>query len=238
MSYRKHISYDQSTINTAIVTRDDASTLTGGDLLLVYIAAEDILKSVDLANLVSEGGGGEFASGTRLLFQQTTAPTGWTRVSSFPDNSIIKAQTGTVSTYSGGSPFTTVFSAKSVAGTFTVSPATLPTTSGAHAITVPEMPSHSHLSGVRADGTVPFYPAMGGPTNVVSVPNPLAPTGSALNTGPTNAGLTYNSSLTGSGSPHTHTVPSQPHNHSAPFTGGPINNFDIKYLDIIVAEKD
>ena len=82
---------------------------------------------------VAAGGidGVPFASGTALLFHQTTAPTGWTK-STAHDNKALRVVSGTVG--SGGSvAFTTAFASKAVSGTV-----------NNHTLTITQMPSHSH----------------------------------------------------------------------------------------------
>ncbi len=74
------------------------------------------------------GGGSGFDSGTSMLFQQTAAPTGWTKQTTH-NNKVIRLQTGTV-TSGGGNSFTTVFG-------------TGKTTSN-HTLTTGEIPAHSH----------------------------------------------------------------------------------------------
>jgi hypothetical protein len=73
----------------------------------------------------------EFASGTRLLFQQTAAPTGWTKDSTHNDKAL-RVINGTVT--SGGSvAFTTAFAQQAVSGTV-----------GATTLTEAQIPSHTH----------------------------------------------------------------------------------------------
>jgi len=56
-----------------------------------------------------------FPSGTAMLFQQTSAPTGWTKVTTY-NNYAVRIVNGTAST--GGSvAFTTAFASQSVTGT-------------------------------------------------------------------------------------------------------------------------
>ena len=71
-----------------------------------------------------------FPAGTSMLFQQTTAPTGWTKQSTH-NNKAMRLQTGAVTT-GGTNSFTTVFgTGKVVGGT---------------AISLAQMPSHRHMS--------------------------------------------------------------------------------------------
>jgi hypothetical protein len=79
----------------------------------------------------------EFPAGTRMLFQQTAAPTGWTKDVTH-NNKALRLVSGTVGT--GGSvAFTTAFASQSVAGAV-----------GNTALTIAQMPLHGHpfrLSG-------------------------------------------------------------------------------------------
>lgn len=84
--------------------------------------------SVTLAKLAADA---KFATGTAIMFQQSTAPTGWTKATTH-DNKALRVVSGAVS--SGGSvDFTTAFSSKSVSGTI-----------GGTAITTAQMPAHNH----------------------------------------------------------------------------------------------
>lgn len=80
-----------------------------------------------------------FAAGTRMLFQQTAAPTGWTKETNATYNdAALRFQTGTVTT-GGADAFSTHFgTSKSTA---------------AHTLTIAEMPSHDHTAaGVTTYG--------------------------------------------------------------------------------------
>jgi microcystin-dependent protein len=69
-----------------------------------------------------------------LIFKQTAAPTGWTKVLTNND-SALRVVTGTAST--GGSvAFTTAFASKAVTGTNAAS--------GAYTLATAEMPAHTH----------------------------------------------------------------------------------------------
>ncbi len=70
-----------------------------------------------------------FASGTKMLFQQTSAPTGWTKDTTHNDKAL-RVVSGTASS-GGSSPFSTVFGK---------------TATDAHTLTVSEIPAHSHVA--------------------------------------------------------------------------------------------
>jgi len=76
-----------------------------------------------------------FPATTSMVFRQTAAPTGWTKVTSGVDDKGLRVVTGTVG--SGGTDvFSTVFdSAKAT---------------DAHQLTVAEMPAHTHTAGASA----------------------------------------------------------------------------------------
>jgi hypothetical protein len=94
-------------------------------------------------------------SGTKMLFAQTNAPTGWTKDTTH-DNKALRVVSGAAST--GGSvPFTTAFASQAVSGTV-----------GNTTLTVNQIPSHNHAVGVTlktvdAGGSATFYiPDIGG----------------------------------------------------------------------------
>lgn len=79
----------------------------------------------------------KFASGTRMLFQQTAAPVGWTKVTTY-DNTALRVVSGAV-----GSGGTVDFTAAFVNGN-----------TGSHVLTLAEIPAHGgHLGIVSAGGT-------------------------------------------------------------------------------------
>lgn len=79
---------------------------------------------------VQEGVSG-FASGTKMLFAQTSAPTGWTKDTTHNDKAL-RVVSGTAS--SGGTvAFETAFASQSVSGTV-----------GNTTLTTTQMPSHTH----------------------------------------------------------------------------------------------
>lgn len=84
-----------------------------------------------------------FASGTLMLFQQTSAPTGWTKQTTHNDKAL-RVVSGAAS--SGGSTaFTSVFTSRTPAGTVTM-------TNAAVTLTTSQIASHAHQGNVYAEG--------------------------------------------------------------------------------------
>jgi hypothetical protein len=74
---------------------------------------------------------GVFAPGTKMVFHQTNAPTGWTKDTTH-DNKALRVVSGTAG--SGGSvAFTTAFASQAVSGTV-----------ANHTLTTAQMPNHGH----------------------------------------------------------------------------------------------
>ena len=135
-----------------------ANTLTANNVILgngtsaVQFVAPGTSSNVLTSNgttWVSQEVGGGFASGTVMLFGQTSAPTGWTKDTTNYNNSGLRVVTGTAST--GGSvDFTTAFASQSVAGTV-----------GSYTLTTSDIPSHNHTY-YRSNGTGQFTGSCGG----------------------------------------------------------------------------
>jgi hypothetical protein len=120
----------------------------------------------------------EFTSGTRMTFNQTNAPTGWTKSTSV-DNAGFRLVSGSVS--SGGSlDFTTAFSSSTAVTVSSVSGS-----AGATTLSTPQIPAHGHDA-----------PAIGGEGG----PNQRFNYGSAAQ----NFGTMQPTNNTGGGGSHTH----------------------------------
>jgi len=149
-----------------------------------------------------------FPSGTKLLFQQTAAPTGWTKDVSHNDKAL-RVVSGTAS--SGGSvAFTTAFASQGVSGTV-----------GNTTLSTSQIPSHKHQ--VRGDfrgDTVGIKFGVNDSTNSSN----MTPASDGANTN-TYTGILFGWDTGGGGS----------HNHS--FTGTAIN-LAVQYVDVIIATKD
>ncbi len=82
------------------------------------------------------------ASGSLMLFQQTSAPTGWTKQTTHNDKAL-RVVSGTA-TPGGSTVFTSVFASRTPAGTISVSGGSVGNTT----LTTPQIPSHSHTGGL------------------------------------------------------------------------------------------
>jgi hypothetical protein len=153
-------------------------------------------------------GASEFASGTVLLFQQTSAPTGWTKSTTHNDKAL-RVVSGSAS--SGGSvAFTTAFTSQAVSGSVG--------TSGATTLSTSQIPSHTH----NLTAPVVWSTYSGG-----NPPTLFSGTTSAANSG--TPGYWNQPDNTGGGGSHTHPGGS--------FTGTAIN-LAVQYVDVIIATKD
>jgi hypothetical protein len=154
-----------------------------------------------------------FDSGTLMLFQQTAAPTGWTK-STTHNNKALRVVSGTAS--SGGSvDFTTAFASQTPTGSVTITSVT--GTAGATTLSTPQIPAHNH-----------------GPSSLAGT------SGNQRNTSPQISGAVGNLSTvslqnTGGGGSHDH--PFSFTSGAGTFSGSAIN-LAVQYVDLIIASKD
>ena len=159
-----------------------------------------------------------FPSGTKMLFQQTAAPTGWTKDTTHNDKAL-RITSGSVST--GGSvAFETAFASHTPAGSVSV-------TINGTALTEAQLPAHKHIQGV---------PYASGVSGTGYTPRFSFDANSGTNVRASQYGSAALSddfpftSTVGSGDTHTHT-------NSASFSGTAID-LDVSYVDVIIATKD
>ena len=152
-----------------------------------------------------------FAAGTALIFQQTTAPTGWTKVITNND-AALRIVSGTAGT-GGTVAFTTAFSAANTVDGTAISTAQMPVHN--HGVTDP---GHAHTIGAYTTNNEAAGYGLtiaGGFTNRILV-------NTTAGQGTSSVGTSISIQNTGSGSTHNHTLA----------------NLAVKYVDAIICTKD
>jgi len=152
-----------------------------------------------------------FPAGTCIVFAQSTAPTGWTKVTTYND-AALRVVSGTAS--SGGTVnFSSAFSTFTISGTV-----------DGHAITSSEMPSHTHV--LTDPGHIHSYKygrAAGRQTGSITVADTID-NSDLQSTTPSSTGITI--ANTGNGTTHSHT-----------FTAN-TSSLIVKYVDTILCTKN
>lgn len=97
-------------------------------------------------------------SGSRMIFEQSSAPPSWTKDITTHNNKALRVVTGSASP-GGTTAFTTVFTTRAVSGSVSG-------TVGAHTLTWSQMPSHSHASGTGEGNNPGISPTAGATTTV------------------------------------------------------------------------
>lgn len=85
----------------------------------------------------------EFVTGTVMLFGQTAAPTGWTKLTD-QDNAALRVVSGAAST-GGSQGFTTAFASQTPTGSVSIT--AVSGSAGSTTLSTPQIPSHSHSLG-------------------------------------------------------------------------------------------
>jgi hypothetical protein len=175
-----------------------------------------------------------FPTGTAMLFQQTSAPTGWTKSTTHNDKAL-RVVSGTASS-GGTTAMSTALGTPSVSGTVGISGApavgnlavSMSGNIASTTLSVNTMPSHNH--GLR------YYNNFGGSTHTEN-----KPTTNASGTGVNNSVILNK----GNSGAHGHS-----HNLSGTLNGAPsVGNLagslssataaiNVQYVDIIIATKD
>ena len=184
-----------------------------------------------------------FPAGTSMLFQQTSAPTGWTKQTAHNDKAL-RLTTGTVGT-GGSSAFSTAFATPSVAGgAVSGDPGTNQTVSAGNlavsisgsisntTLTTNQIPSHNHVFYING-GNVPVLQSIGGVNTNNQGTQPLNQIIKAEGgSGSHNHGHNLSGSMTGS--------PTLSGNVTAGnlAVGASTASINVNYVDFIIANKD
>jgi hypothetical protein len=227
-----------ATSATAYAVQCGGTTSTGAYQSVASVGtAGQVLTSNGAAALPTFQAASGFASGTKMLFAQTSAPTGWTKDTTNYNNYALRVVTGAAA--SGGTvDFTTAFASQAVAGSNANTTATnnsytpagstsISGTTGSTTLSTSEIPSHTH--------TFPSVAFSGGTSAAWAKSDGTFYTNYTTNS--TGGGGSHNHSFSGSGSLSgtAATITQAAHTHT--FTGTAIN-LAVKYLDVILATKD
>lgn len=166
-----------------------------------------------------------FPSGTKQVFYQASAPTGWTQdTAAALGNAALRVVVGTGGGTGGSDTFQTTFgsSRTTESKSLTVS-GSVAGTVGGHTLSTPEIASHSHP-----------VPASGAPGNSgLNVTN----RGSFAGNNPTTEG-NFNTGNAGGGGSHTHPFSGTLTSATTGSSSFTIPAMDIKHANVIIAAKD
>jgi hypothetical protein len=176
-----------------------------------------------------------FPSGTKILFQQTTAPTGWTKDTTH-DNKALRIVSGTAG--SGGSiNFTTAFGSQNVGDT---------------ALDATQIPSHNHTFSGTTSGQSVDHSHSGTTSTAGSHQHsiPTSNTGDSSGRADVGAGAPEGSLFTDAAGNHNHTFTtggvSSNHTHTYSGTTSSVGsgaththtlNLAVSYVDVIICTK-
>lgn len=179
-------------------------------------------------------GSGAIPSGTKMLFQQTNAPTGWTKDTTH-NNKALRIVNGSVGT-GGTNSFTNAFnSTKTVSGTTGTSSVTISGSTAGHTLTKAQLPNIS--------ASVDFLNRGGASASSDIIRNTTGDfsesAGANYGEGWQGEAGSQSRKLTldfGSGQSHSHTISVTSGSHSHSFSD--TFNLNVQYVDFIIATKD
>jgi hypothetical protein len=202
------------TANGSALTALNASSISSGTVPTARLGSGTANNTTFLrgdSTFAVVSGGTTIPAGTVMIFGQTSAPTGFTKLTD-QDNAGLRVVSGTAST--GGSVnFTTAFASQTPTGSVSIT--AVSGSAGATTLSTPQIPSHSH-------------------SGITTISAPAAPAGfkgAQRNVNPT----TSSTNNTGGGGSHDH--PFSFSSGSGTFSGNAIN-LAVKYVDVIRATKD
>jgi len=227
---------------SANVTLNNASTISTGTLPNARLSAipnsalDNSAITVDGTSVSLGGSIDIIESGTKMLFQQTSAPTGWTKDSTH-NNKALRVVTGTAS--SGGSnSFTNAFNSnQTVSGTTGGTGVTITGSAGSTTLTQAQLPvvegTATFLNRGGAGSDQEIFQAFTGAFSDGG-DGPSYGVGWQGEGGDNSRKLKFSF---GSGSSHSHgsgTLAGSSHTHSFSDTF----NLNVQYVDLIIATKD
>ena len=210
---------------------DAGATVTAGQALVAGSGNINIRSNGEVSATLFTGSGAgltgvdPFPSGTKMVFYQASAPTGWTQdTTAALANTAMSIVTGSGGGTGGATSFYDVFNASTQPvdlGSVTVS---VSGTVGAHTLSTPEIPSHSHTTCVAR-----YNP--GNPTPGIR----LSADGMQYYNAPVSCSANATTDNAGGGGSHTH-----PFSVSSSSAGGTASTpaLNVKYANVIIAAKD
>ena len=218
---------------------DAGATVTAGQALVAGSGSINLRSNGEVSATLFTGSGAgltgvdPFPSGTKMVFYQASAPTGWTQdTAAALANTALSVVTGSGGGTGGATSFYDVFNTTTKpvdTGSLTVS---VTGAIGAHTLSTPEIPSHGHQSRMLQYNNS----GAGGNPNLIY----LSSAASLGTTGPSTKGFLRTSPAdaqgqTGGGGSHTH-----PFSVSSSSLGGTASTpaLDVKYANVIIAAKD
>ena len=197
-------------------------------------------------------------SGTRMLFYQAAAPTGWTQYTALNDYAL-RLVSGTGGSTGGSVAFSSAFASQAVTGSISINAIT--STSGSTTLTASQIPSHTHnFSATGSSTTAGASANIQDPGHTHGVNGYINTNGGgagdaygtthneggsilAAATGVYDAGHAHNFSVsisgttdngTGGNGGHTHSISLSP---TGSFTGNNIN-LAVQYANVIICTKN
>ena len=186
------------------------------------------------------------ASGTIMLFENTSAPTSWTKITTFNDTTC-RVISGSISN-GGSTAFSSIFTTRSATGgasgsgtatiswnsatsSLTVNPASAASASVQPAVF--STPNHTHLYNVNGSTQRSGGPVLGYPATPLFLESGSVGSGQPHTHGVSFTPQSHTHSL--SISPHSHPSLSWPHSHPSASAS---QNFNLYYVDVILASKN
>lgn len=206
-------------------------TITDAQLAAGSVTVDKIADLSVITNKIANGAitvakldpNAVFPPGTRVLFQQTSAPTGWTKITDYNDRTL-RVVNGTASV-GGSSGFSSVFASRTPSGSVSISGVTgsvsVTGSVGDTTLTLAQIPSHTHTQkhggGLRSAG---------------------GDDGNRSGRGETAGQETFPA---GGGGAHNHSWAQTSGSFSGSASGsfsGSAMDFSVAYVDIIIAQKN
>ena len=207
-------------------TFDAGGTVTAGQDLVAGSGNITLRSNGQVQATVFTGSGAgltgvdPFPSGTKMVFYQASAPTGWTQdTAAALSDAAFRVTTGSGAGTGGADTFQTTFASSRTLNTGAIAvTGTIAGSTGAHTLSTPEIPPHTH------------------PIPGVAPAPPQTRSTNGQQQSQTNA--TNQTGGTGGGGSHSHTLSATFSQGATADTALTMPGMNIKYANVIVAAKD